>query len=294
MPRSAARRGAAPLRALGQALEHGGAPPRGFGVVDRGGGVQDPRRLDRLLARPDDRRQLADERGPRLGRCRQQARAVAQHRVDERGRLGGPGAEGRPAASRNRRGGAKSERAARGRGVRRRQRTERAEDDEAHARIRLVDHRDEAAGQRSRRAEARLGEGDRVLAHARHGVLQRGGEGRVVERAEALERPQRVNPRQRRRRLRRHRSQRADGLARLPIDEQALRRASPPEVGTLQRTSPGRRRSRPPSRRRRGRAPARRPDDAVDPPAIAPFGNSARDPSAIRSTVHSGCSMRGR
>ena len=190
------------------------------------------RHLGRLLACPDDRRQLADERGARFGRGRQHAGPVAQHRVDERRRLGGPGAERRPlhpeiVEVRE------EQRATRGGGLRRRQRPERAEHDEADARVGIVHHRDAARlasdADERRRGSARR---DGVLAHA------------------GRRRPAAPTRSTRRRARRGRRASTARGpapaatadvvaiarsgaiaSARLPVDEQALRRAPPPQVG---------------------------------------------------------------
>ena len=69
---------AAPVRALRQAVERGRAPPRRLGTRAAATASMMRRHLGGLLACPDDRRQLADERGARGGRGREHARSVAQ------------------------------------------------------------------------------------------------------------------------------------------------------------------------------------------------------------------------
>ena len=107
---------------------------------------------------------------------------------------------------------------------------ERAEELEADAWIRIAGHCQEALDQALVARQERLGETDGVLAHARIRIAQgRQYDGRL-ELAEPVERPQRVQTAEGRRALAQEAEQHRRRLGRLPVHEQTLRRAPPPEV----------------------------------------------------------------
>ena len=277
-------RSAAPLRALRQAIEQGGTPPGGVGVVDRGHGVQDPRGFHGLRARADDRCQLADERAACVGRRRQQAasgRAASRRRAraPRRSRRSGP-----PVASTDRRGGRRAACGARRRRpaspasrARRGRRSGRADP------VRRPSRRVGGRATATSGGEARRG---RWRSRARRATVSCMAAARDA--SSSAPRPSSVHKACTRasgdERLARHRPQRADGLARLPVDQQALGRAPPPQVRVLQRSHQVGIARRIQARRRRTRCGRVGAHHAVDPPAIAPFVHRRRDPSADRST----------
>ena len=137
---------------------------------------------------------------------------------------------------------------------------------------------------------------DRVLAHARVGVLQGLQHLRDLESIEALERPERVQAGDRRRARRGERHERRRGVAPLAVHEQPLRRAAPPDVRDCRARRPVARRWPMPElrshRRPRGRCAGRR-DDAVDAAAVLAGGEHLGDSSAGRSRPIPGVRCRG-
>ena len=252
-------------QAAREALEHGRAPPLGAGS---GGAIDERGDLGRTAARADDSGRLTEERGAARPLAGDEGGAGRERAVEVRHGLVGRRAQRRHLDPLVLDAGAEQPvaRGPRGGGV---EAAQRAQQLEANARIVVARHRQQALGQAGIARQERLGQPDRVLAHARHRVAQGRKHDGGVQLSESLQRPERVQPGVGGRALANGPRQEPGSLRRLPVHQEPLRGPPPPEVRMREHADElfGRGVAGPP--RGRGRRSLRLGGDAVDAAAIA-------------------------
>ena len=267
---------------LGQSFQAGRAPPVGIRLASPGDPVEEPPDRRRIARRADERPDPAEELDPLFRRrfgepghgqfeqLERAGRGCAQRRELHPGVFHVP----------------QQQLAASPAGGRRIQPSQRAEQLEAHRRAGLPGHGQQVLHQRRFLIQSRLGQTDRVFPDSGLRVFEGSLDVGSRQPAQALKRPQGMQPRVGTGTRTEHLPETIDGLSTLAVHQQSLRVSPPPGVGMAQglHQFPVRSRTQGPAR-----LPWRRSlrfrSDTVDPAVPAALVESLGSPARIVKLV---------